>query len=127
CVWLLFGFFLSPRHAGRMNSADVAAIQMSFGLYRLSESQFIVFMLILAGSALLTWLIGLISAFFLWRPGIYIFFVSVCARLIIEHFDPFIRWGWYGAVEALFELVIVALALFGPAKHLFQRRREAMV
>lgn len=75
----------------------------------------------------LAWLIGLLSLFVFWRPGIYIFLAGVCGLLFVEYFRhlrPTSSWALYGGVEVGLELVIVAFALFGPAKHLFQRQRK---
>src|SRR5437762_603905 len=130
CVLILAGIFRFRLRHRPMTGSDVAALQIGFGLYGLSESQFVFFMLCLLATVLMAWLVGLISAFFLWRPGIYIFLASVCARLVIEHLrhlTPSSGWSLYGGVETIFEFVIIALALCGPAKDLFQRQRETRI
>ena len=74
-------------------------------------------------------LIGLLFLFLFWREGLYIFLFAVCARLSQYLFFNISRqrlspWGtficWIGI---LFEFTILAVAFFGPAKLLFQRRK----
>ena len=130
CALVIAGIFRALPQRTPLTSADMAAAKSSFGMERLSDSQFAFFMIWLLGAVLLAWLVGLISVFRLWRAGVYIFLISVCARLIIEYLrHRTVAGGWwlYGAVELLFEFAIVALALFGPAKHLFQRQREVQI
>ena len=81
-------------------------------------------------AVLLAWLVGLISLFLLWRPGVYIFLAGVCGLLIVEYFRhlaPTVGWLFYGAVEVLLEFAIVALVLFGPANHLFPKQRDVQI
>ncbi len=123
---ILAGIFRALPQRTPLTQADVAIAKSSFGLQGLSDHQFAVFMVWFLGVVLMAWLIGLISVFLLWRAGVYIFLAAVCARLVVEylrHLTPTSGWSFYGGVELGLELVIVALALFGPAKHLFQRQR----
>ena len=88
----------------------------------LSDHQFALFMVCFLSAVSIAWLVGLISLFFVWRPGVYIFLVGVCAIWVREYLRyGFIAGGFYSGVEMGLEIVIVTFALCGPAKHLFQR------
>ncbi len=106
-----------------LTQTDVAIARSSYGLQMLSDHQFAVFMVWFIGAVLLAWLVGLISLFLLWRPGVFIFLAGACGILIVEyhrHLTPTAGWSFYSSVEVLLEFTIIALVLFGPAKHLFQ-------
>ena len=75
---------------------------------------------------LLAGLVGLVGMFFLWRPGLYIFFIAVCVRTLASPLAA--TWqavtGWnslFDDLGLLLEGVIFGIAFFGPAKHLFRR------
>jgi hypothetical protein len=102
---------------------DVAAEKLRFGMPGLSDVQFTYLMICVLTVSFIAWLIGLISLFFLWRPGIYIFLVSICAIWTVEYVRLGHRaFGLYSAAEMGLEIIIISFALFGPARHLFQRQ-----
>jgi len=124
---IVVGVFVALPQRTPLTQIDVATAKSSYGLQGLSDHQFATFIVWFLGAVLAAWLVGLISLFLLWRPGVYIFLVAVCARLVVEylrHLRPTSSWALYGGVEVGLELVIIAFALFGPAKHLFQRQRK---
>jgi hypothetical protein len=107
-------------HPGALTPTDVAAEKASFGLAALSDNQFAAFIVCFLTAVLMAWLVGLVSLFLVWRPGVYIFFAGVCAIWVTEYLrHRFLAGGFYGGIEMGLEVVIVAFALFGPAKHLF--------
>jgi hypothetical protein len=115
--------FTREEFSGSIQSTDVGAAKASFGLPGLSDYQFAVFMVCFLSAVLMAWLVGLISLFLVWRPGVYIFLAGVCAIWVVEYLrHRFIAAGFYSGVEMGLEIVIVTFALFGPAKHLFQRQ-----
>jgi hypothetical protein len=130
CALILAGIFRAVPHRTPLTPTDVAVAKGSFGLPGLSDYQFAVFMVWFLGAVLMAWLVGLISLFLIWRPGVYVFLAAICARFVVEylrHLTLKSGWSLYSGVEVLFELAIVAIALFGPAKHLFQRQREVPI
>jgi hypothetical protein len=124
---IVAGVFLALPQRTSLTQADVAIAKSSYGLQGLSDREFAVFMVSFISAVLLAWLVGLISLFLLWRPGVYIFLAGVCGILIVEYFrhlTPRGGWVFYGTVEVLLEFAIIALVLIGPAKHLFQRHAQ---
>ena len=127
---IVAGIFVALPQRTSLTQTDVAVAKSSYGLQGLSDHQFAVFMVCFISAVFLAWLIGLVSLFLLWRPGVYIFLAGVCGLLIVEYFrhlTPTGGWLFYGAVEVLLEFAIVALVLFGRAKHLFQRQRDVQI
>jgi hypothetical protein len=109
-------------HRMPLTPADVAATKASFGLARLSDHQFALLMVCLTGAPLVAWLVGLISLFLIWRPGVYIFLAGVCCIWVIAYLrHRLTAGGLYSGVEMGLEIIIVTFALFGPAKHLFEK------
>ena len=127
CALILTGTVWAALHRTALTPTDVAAAKGSFGLPRLSDHQFGIFIVWFLGVVLATWLVGLVSLFLLWRPGVYIFLSGVCALWVVAYLKPGSTVGFYSGVELGLELLIVAFALFGPAKHLFRRQREERI
>jgi hypothetical protein len=122
-VLILAGACWAALHRTALTPKDVAAAKRGFGLPGLSDYQFAVSMVWFLGAVLMAWLVGLISLFLLWRPGVYIFLAGVCAIWVVQYLrHRLTAGGFYSGVEMGLEVVIVAFALFGPAKHLFQRQ-----
>lgn len=127
---IVAGMFVALPQRTSLTQTDVAVAKSSYGLHGLSDRQFAVFMVCFLNAVLLAWLAGLVSLFLLRRPGVYIFLAGVCGIWFVEylrHRTPTGGWSFYGPVEVLFELAIVALVLFGPAKHLFQKQRAVQI
>jgi len=127
---IVAGIFVALPQRTALTQTDVAIAKSSYGLHGLSDRQFAVFMVRFISAVLLAWLVGLISLFLLWRPGVFIFLAGVCGILIVEHLrhlTPTGGWSFYGAVEVFFEFAIAALVVFGPAKHLFQKQRAVQI
>jgi hypothetical protein len=111
--------------------SDVAQEKTRFGMDTMSDLHFVEFILFLQVTILMAWLIGLVYLFLLWRQGLYFFLIGVCARITFGHVFGHRLFGhrhpssggWlaHGRTEFVFELIIVAIGFFGPAKHLFQR------
>ena len=73
--------------------------------------------------------VGIIGMFCFWRPGRYIFLLSVVMNLFL--YPLFLSWraetGWhffFSGIELTLEGAILTLALFGPAKHLFAGKKS---
>lgn len=127
---LVVGVFVAVPQYTAPTQADNAIDKSRYCLQWLSDRQFAVFMIWFLGVPLMAWLVGLISLFFFWRPGVYLFLAGVCGRLVAEylrHSTPTSGWLLYDGAELGLELVIVAFALFGPAKHLFQKQRSLQI
>lgn len=127
---IVVGVVIALPQRTHLTQAEVTEAKSSFYLQDLSDYQFARLMVWFLGASLMAWLVGLISLFLLWRPGVYVFLAGVCARLIIEylrHLRFTSAWSFYGGVEVLLEFAIVAVAIFGPAKHLFQRQGEMRI
>src|ERR1700722_7059567 len=126
CAFLLLGFW-SPANVRRPLTHNVIAqTKEHFGMETMSDYHFGIFMICLLGTTIMAWLVGVVYLFLLWRPGLYFFVFGCCARVPIRMFElhPHASvgsWRFYGLFEFIFELTIVALGLFGPAKHLFRR------
>lgn len=122
------GIFRALPERTPLTQVDVTMAKSNFGLQGLSDHQFALFMVWFFGAVLMAWLVGLISLALLWRPGVYIFLAAICAISVVEylrHLKLTSGWLFYGGVELLFGLAIVAAVLFGPAKHLLQRHGDA--
>jgi hypothetical protein len=105
-------------------------VKQSFGMGWLSDQDFAVFMIWLLSTILVAHLVGVLFLFLLWRQGLYIFLFAICARLSLYWFyvpreRSYPGHGGINLAELLVELAILAVASFEPAKHLFQRQREA--
>ncbi len=73
-------------------------------------------------------LVGLIGMFCCWGPSRYLFLTAVMSSIFL--LPLFALWtvhtGWYemlGQLELILDGVILTLCLFGPAKHLFEKRK----
>ena len=121
------GIFRALSQRTPLTSRDVVVAKSNLGLQGLSDQQFACFMVWVIGAVLGAWLVGLVSLFFLWRPGVYIFLAAACGILAVGYLRRLrltSDWALYGGVEVGLKLMIVAFALFGPAKHLFRRQFE---
>lgn len=93
-----------------------------------TDYDFAAFMIWLLATILVAALVGLVFTFLLWREGLYILLIAVCARLIFFQLRyQHVSMGFFGWVTLLFEVSIIVFGLFGPAKHLFQRQREERI
>jgi len=128
CAVIVVSVFWVAHGSKPLTMGDVAEAKRRFGMETWTDYDFAVFMLWLTGTILAAGLVGLVFVFLLRREGLYIFLIAVCARfgyyqLRYQHPSmDFLSW-----VTLLFEVSIIALGLFGPAKHLFQRQREIRI
>src|SRR5664280_1221505 len=96
CVLIVAGLLRSLPGYTPLTTTDFVDAKRSFGLESLSDSRFRLFMIWLLGTVLVTSLVGLVSLFWFWRPGVYVFLAAVCARLVIEHLSHLTSTsGWW--------------------------------
>jgi hypothetical protein len=127
CVFIT-ATFLSASPAGKhLTWNDIEQMKERVGMETMSDRHYAMFVFCLLGTSGLAWLIGLVYLFLLWYQGLYFFAFGCCTRVMIMGTFYLQRrvsaggWQLHGLTELIFELTIVAVGLFGPAKHLFQR------
>jgi hypothetical protein len=86
-------------------------------------------MVVTLGCCIATTFVSVIGMFYFWRPALYLYLVMIGVSIMIQ-----LLWTWktqtrwdsfFGLISHLMAGIIIAFALFGPAKHLFQEKDTA--
>jgi hypothetical protein len=121
-------YFWHPPQRIPLSPGELAEAKRRFGMETMTDENFALFMVWLLLTIMVARLIGFVFTFLLWREGLFIFPVAVCAGLVRQYvYYQRLSIAPLGWVTLLLVASIVTLALFGPAKHLFQRKREKRI